>query len=70
MVGVTVWCNTIQEAALVQSCQMSTEAREHQARRVEFSQPSVNPGVPGVGLGPILRSGENDKAPTIYRPPH
>jgi hypothetical protein len=27
--------------------------------------PSVNPGVAGVGIGPILRSGENDKGHAI-----
>jgi hypothetical protein len=28
---------------------------------------SVNSGVPGVGTGSILRIGESDKAPTMYR---
>jgi hypothetical protein len=29
----------------------------------------VNPGAVGVGEGPILRIGENDKASATYRPP-
>jgi hypothetical protein len=33
-------------------------------------QPSVNPAVAPVGKGPILRIGENQKAPTIQRPPN
>ena len=31
---------------------------------------ALKPGGPGVGMGPILRIGENDKAPANYRPSH
>jgi hypothetical protein len=34
------------------------------------SRPGVDRGVPGVGIGPISEISENDKAPTIYRPPN
>ena len=37
--------------------------REHQVRCMSRRRVHVNPGVAGVGEGPILRSGENDKAP-------
>jgi hypothetical protein len=30
----------------------------------------LRPGVARVGMGPILRIGENQKAPTIQRPPN
>ena len=30
----------------------------------------LRPGVARVGTGPILRSGKNQKAPTIRRPPN
>jgi hypothetical protein len=40
--------------------------RDHQAR-IE-RRGLVKPGVPGVGIGPILRIVENDKAPAMYRP--
>jgi hypothetical protein len=37
--------------------------RARQAGRVELGQAAVNPGVAWVGIGPILRIGQNDKAP-------
>jgi hypothetical protein len=45
----------------VSDCDASTT---RDARRAH-----VNPGAAGVGEGPILRIGENDKASATYRPP-
>jgi|SRR5450432_3541832 len=42
--------------------QRALGAREYRA--------GLNPGVPGVGMGPILRIGQNDKVPATYRPPY
>jgi hypothetical protein len=36
-------------------------------RRIELWP--LRPGVARVGMGPILRIGKNQKAPTIQRPP-
>jgi hypothetical protein len=37
-------------------------------RQAGVDDRSVNPGGGRVGTGPILRKGENDKAPAMYRP--
>jgi hypothetical protein len=39
-----------------------------QLRQGGVDDRSVNPRVAGVGMGPILRIGENEKAPTMYCP--
>ena len=54
-------------AVAVGACPMSrTCSTALTERRVDLGQTAVKPGLPGVGIGPISRIGEIDKAPISY----